>query len=307
MAQFDRIYKITLGVQGGDGVVIEAKAHEEGLNVEFEISKTLAKQSNSCTLKIYNLSKATADKLERADTICILEVGYSEDAGLKRIFIGWVTDCYSYISGSDKITEMKLYDGHVAIRDSIVSLSYAKDVSRKKAIDDVAADMGLVVTYAEDCQFTTFPNGFSFTGAGRECLTKVCEGTGLRWSIQNNTLQIITEGGDNGIQAIKLTPESGLIGFVEKLLKGPKKAAKQETKKKKKKTTVEKYKKKAGWKLQCLLQPVLNPGDLIYIEAKEVQGWFKIESLKHNGSYRGQNWYTELEVYEIEPKEGDGT
>ena len=28
MAQFDRIYKITLGVQGSDGIVIEAKAKE---------------------------------------------------------------------------------------------------------------------------------------------------------------------------------------------------------------------------------------------------------------------------------------
>lgn len=304
MAQFDRIYRITLGVQGSDGVVIEAKPYEQGLEIEFDISKTLAKQSNSCSLKIYNLSKATADKLERADTICILEVGYSEDAGLKRIFIGWVTDCYSYVSGADKITEMKLYDGHVAIRDSIVSLSYAKDVSRKKAIDDIGADMGLVVTYADDCEFTTFANGFSFTGAGRECLDKVCAGTDLEWSIQNNTLQVIKQGGNTNVQAIKLSAESGYIGFVEKLLKGPKKAAKQESKKGKKKAA--KYEKKAGWKLQCLLQPVLNPGDLIYIESKIVTGWFKIESLKHNGSYSGQNWYTELEVYEIVPKEGEG-
>ena len=183
-----------------------------------------------------------------------------------------------------------------------MSLSYAKDVSRKKAIDDVAADMGLVVTYADDCEFTTFANGFSFVGAGRECLDKVCEGTGLEWSIQNNTLQIIKQGGNTNVQAIKLTPESGLVGFVEKLLKGPKKTAKQTTKKKKK-VIQPKREKKAGWRVKCLLQPVLNPGDLVYIDSQEIKGWFKIESLKHNGSYSGQNWYTELEVYEIVPKE----
>lgn len=299
MAQFDRIYRITLGVQGEDGIIIEAKPHKEGLNVEFDISKTLAKQSNSCLLKIYNLSKVTADKMERADTICIIDVGYSEDAGLKRIFIGWVTDCYSYMSGVDKITEMKLYDGHVAIRDSVVSLSYAKGVSRKKAIDDIAADMGLVVTYAKDCTFTNFANGFSFTGAGRECLDIVCKASNLRYSIQNNILQIITKEGNNGTQAIKLTPESGLIGFVEKLLSGPKKANKQN----KTKSPKPKYEKKAGWKIKCLLQPVLNPGDLIYVDSEEVKGWFKIESLKHEGSYNGANWYTTLEVYEIKPKD----
>lgn len=318
MAQFDRIYRITLGVQDEKGVIIEAKPHEEGLNVEFEISKTLAKQSNRCTLKIYNLSEDTSKLMEVADTICILEVGYSEDAGLKRIFIGWVTDCYSYISGSEKITEMTLFDGHVAIRDSVVSLSYAKGVSRKKAIDDIANDMGLIVNYANDCEFTTFANGFSFTGAGRECLTKICAGTNLEWSIQNNVLQILKQGGNKTVQAIKLSVKSGLVGFVEKVLKGPKKAEKPKAankttnkKGKKKEATTPKvpkepkYKKKRGWKLKCLLQPVINPGDLIYIDSKEVKGWFKIESLKHEGSYNGQNWYTTLEVYEIKPKDAE--
>lgn len=300
MAQFDRIYKITLGVQGEDGFVIESKGKEEGLQIEFDVSKSLSKNSNHCSLKIYNLTQDTSSKLEKDDTICIIEVGYSEDVGLKRIFIGWVTDCYSYMSGSDKVTELKLYDGHVAIRDSVVSLSYADAVSRKKVIDDVAADMGLPVNYADDCEFTTFANGFSFLGAGRDCLTKACEGTGLQWSIQNNQLQIIKEGGSTNIEAFKLTSESGLIGTVEKMIKGSKRA-----KKEKRKAKSDKYQSKAGWKVTCLLQPTLNPGDLIYIESRDVKGWYKIESLKHNGSYRGSNWYSELEVYEITAKGGD--
>ena len=303
MAQFDRIYKITLGVQGKEVIEIEGKPKTQGLDIDFEISKTLDKSSNTCTLKIYNLKEATSKQLEKDDTICILEVGYSEDAGLKRIFIGWVTEWYSYSSGADKVTELKLYDGHVAIRDSIVSLSYADAVSRKKVIDDVAADMGLLVSYADDCEFTTFANGFSFMGAGRDCLTKACDGSGLSWSIQNNTLQVIRDGGSTNKQAIKLTAESGLIGFVEKIRKSPKKANKT-AKKAKAKTSTATKEKKAGWKLKCLLQPVLNPGDLVYVESKVVAGWFKIESLKHNGSYSGQNWYTEMEVYEIKGKDG---
>lgn len=303
MAQFDRIYKITLGEQGKEGIEIEGKSKAQGLDIDFEISKTLDKSSNTCTLKIYNLKEATSKQLEKDDTICILEVGYSEDAGLKRIFIGWVTECYSYSSSADKITELKLYDGHVAIRDSVVSLSYADAVSRRKVIDDVAADMGLLVNYADDCEFTTLVNGFSFMGAGRDCLTKACDGSGLSWSIQNNTLQVIKDGGSTNKEAIKLTAESGLIGFVEKIRKSPKKANKTAEKTKAKTSTATKE-KKAGWKLKCLLQPVLNPGDLVYVESKAVKGWFKIESLKHNGSYSGQNWYTEMEVYEIKGKDG---
>ena len=57
--------------------------------------------------------------------------------------------------------------------------------------------------------------------------------------------------------------------------------------------------KKAGWRVCSLLQPTLNPGDLIYLESKPVTGWFKIESLKHTGEYRGKKWHTNMEVYEI--------
>ena len=289
--QFDRIYKLTIGLQGKDGVEFEGKPKSDGLDISFDIIKDLNQTTNKCKLLIRNLTATTAKKLEREDSVCILEVGYSEDIGLRRIFIGNVLTCHSKIDGTERITELEIADGHIAVRDTNVALSYERNVSRKKAIDDVAKDMGLLVKYADDCEFTVFASGFSFIGKGRNCLDKVCEGCGLNWSIQNNTLQIIRDGGTNKPRAILLSAESGLIGFVERIVKGPKRTAK------KKKS--DKKEKKAGWKLTSLLQPTLSPGDLVKIETKDVTGWFKIESLRHTGQYRGNDWFTEMEVYEI--------
>lgn len=291
--KFDRIYKLTVGIEGKDGVELEGKPRADGLDISFDIIKDLNQTTNKCKLLIRNLTSATAKKLEREDSVCVLEVGYSDDIGLRRIFIGVVLTAKTKIDGTERICELELADGHIAIRDTNVSLSYERNVTRKKAIDDCASAMGLLVKYAEDCEFTTFANGFSFIGKGRNCLDKVCEGTGLNWSIQNNTLQIIKSNGTNKPYAVLLSAESGLIGFVERIVKGPKKTAK------KKKTKSEKKEKKAGWKLQSLLDPTLNPGDLVKIETRDVTGWFKIESLRHTGQYRGSDWYTEMEVYEI--------
>ena len=82
-------------------------------------------------------------------------------------------------------------------------------------------------------------------------------------------------------------------------LDNPAKSSPQDRKKSPERILKEKKEKKAGWKLQSLLNPTLNPGDLVKIETRDVTGWFKIESLRHTGQYRGSDWYTEMEVYEI--------
>lgn len=299
MAQFDRIYRLTVGIEGSDGVLIEALPRQQGLSIGFDIDKDLTQQTNKCRVQVLNLSMATAKKLERDGSVCLLEVGYSEDIGLRRIFVGEVTNAWTHMQGSDRVTELELSDGQKAIRDCVVSLSYADNVSRKKVIDDVAAQMGLLVHYAEGLTFTTFANGFSFIGAGRTCLDKACIGTNLSWSIQNNVLQVIAEGESTKVEAIKLNASSGLVGSPERLIKGVKRIDKNQTRKVKK----TKADKKAGWRVKCLLQPTLNPGDLIYLESVPVTGWFKIESLKHSGRYDGSEWYSELDVYEISSKE----
>lgn len=302
MAQFDRIYRLTIGQEGGDGVVIQAQPHKQGLEIGFDIDKDLTQQTNKCRVSVLNLSDITAKKIERDDSVCMLEVGYSEDVGLKRIFVGVIVSAWTHISGGEKVTEIELSDGQKAIRDCVVSLSYADNVSRKKVIDDIAAQMGILVHYADDVTFTIFANGFSFIGAGRTCLDKACAGSGLSWSIQNNILQVIKTGGNTNIEAIKLSASSGLIGSPERIIKGVKRVDKNATRKVKK----TKADKKAGWRVTSLLQPTLNPGDLVYIESKQITGWYKVESLKHTGNYSGAAWYTELEVYEIggTPKDG---
>lgn len=294
--QFDRVYRLLVGVEGSDGIVIEGKPKENALNITFDIDKDLTKQTNKCRLQVFNLSDKTAKIFERDDSICILEAGYSEDIGLRRIFVGAVLKSWTSLKGANMVTELELSDGQIAIRDCVVSLSYAASVSGRKVIEDVAAAMGLVVQFAEDLSYCSYANGFSYIGPGRTCLEKVCAASGLSWSIQNNVLQIIEDGGSTKVIAIKLNADSGLIGSPERIIKAAKKIKKTSSKKSKKNKGKE---KKAGWRVCSLLQPTLNPGDLIYLESKPVTGWFKIESLKHTGEYRGKKWHTNMEVYEI--------
>lgn len=297
MAQYDRIYKLTIGVQGSEGFTIEGKPLSNSLNINFTISKDLTQQTNKGSIKIYNLSDATAKIVEKDDAVVVLEVGYSEDSGLKRIYVGYITEVKTIYSNGERITEISASDGQIAIRNCVVSLSYANKVSRQKVIDDIAKEMGLIVNYADDCEFTAFANGFSFIGPGKKCLDKVCEGTQLSWSIQNNMIQVIKTGGTTKVEAIKLTADSGLIGNVESILKAAFIVAKENSKTSKKAN--KRKSRKQGYKVKCLLQPTVSPGDLVYIDSKLAKGWFKCDKLTHTGEYMGGSWYTDMEVHEI--------
>lgn len=304
MAQYDRVYKIMIGVQGDkDGVLIEGKPFGNGLNISFSIGKDLSQQTNKATITIYNLSEATAKKVERDDAIIELLVGYSEDNGLKRIFLGYITQVKTSWKSGERQTEISASDGQIAIRDCVVALSYYSSVSRKKVIDDIAKKMGMNVFYAKDCVFTSFAKGFSFVGAGKKCLDKACAGSDLEWSIQNNILQVLKKGGDKKLQAIKLTPETGLIGSVEYVTKASFLVKKENEGDQTGKPIYSRKNRKQGHKLTCLLQPTIAPGDIIYIKARGVEGVFMCAKLTHNGEYQGQNWYTEMTVYALDDEE----
>ena len=295
--QFNRIFRLTAGPEGGAGVVIESDGKKESLRIVFDIDKDLTQQTNKSSLKIYNLTDATRKKLEVADNACLLEVGYAEDIGLRRIFVGEVTYGTTRRDGPDKETELELNDGQVAMRDTMVSLGYAAGVRGRKIVDDVAGQMGLMTQIADDMEFASYPAGFSFIGKGTACLDKVMEATGATWSIQNNVLQIIMAGGSTNVRAIVFSPSSGLIGSPERIVKGV--IRPDEESKKKRKVKKDKKEKKAGWKIKTLCAPTVNPGDLVRVESSTVTGWFKVESLKHTGDTHGREWYTDHELIEV--------
>lgn len=296
--QFNRIFRLVSGVQGQDGIVVESDGKNDSLRITFDIDKDLTQQTNKSAVSIYNLSETTRKKLEQDDLICELQVGYADDIGLRRIFIGAVTYSTTRREGPDKITELELSDGQLAIRDTVVSLGYSAGVSGGKIVNDVAAQMGLVTHIASDVELTSYPAGFSFVGMGRDCLDKVMAASGATWSIQNNVLQVIMSGGSTNLRALVFSPSSGLIGSPERIIKAIKRPTSTTTKKKRK-VKKEKYEKKAGWKITVLLASTVNPGDLVRVESSTVTGWFRVETMKHSGDSHGKEWYSELELIEI--------
>ena len=280
---------------------------ENNLHIGFSIEKDTTKESNKAKLEIYNLSEATRKKVEAADTEVEIYAGYERAGGAILAFKGTVTYGFTRDAGTDCITTLDLADGTVALRDSYCSLSYAPGTSAKTIIQRCANEMGVPVVYGDDVgELESYKNGFSFYGQAKDALTEICNALGLSWSIQNNILNIILAGGTSTNRGLVFSPQSGLVGVPERITQAEYKSNKSTPQKtQKEKAKKEEPRKKAGWKINTLLVPSVNPADMVKVESKWITGWFRVEKVSHRGDYNGTNWGSMMELIEVQNAEQD--
>lgn len=272
---------------------------EEAVKIAFDIDRDLSQETNKLKLKLWNLKDESRAKIEKEDLKLELYAGYAENGGAKKMFVGSVIRAVSVDEGQDVTTELQASDGQVAVRDTILSLSYAPGTSSQIIVKAISDGMGLPLVVGEGVEFVAYDNGYSFVGKGADALDEICKGQGLDWSIQNSVLQVILAGGNAKKTGIVYSPATGLIGSPARIVKArpkedqntPKRKAKQSKKK-------EKPGKKAGWKIETLLSPTVNPGDAVKVESRIIKGWFRVESIKHNGEIYGGEFKTQMELVE---------
>ena len=191
MQNFDRQYRMTAGKPGSVGFEI-GDTTPYALHIAFSIQKQELESSNTAKVQVWNLNKSHLATLEEEGCFLTLKAGYGNTLPL--ILSGSVSYTRTQPDGADVMTEIEVVDGLAEIRDTWVSISYAGKVNSKKIIDDVAAQMGVTVTYSYNAEFADIPNGFSFVGQAKFALTKACAVSGLEWSIQNGILQVKKPG-----------------------------------------------------------------------------------------------------------------
>jgi hypothetical protein len=228
-----------------------------------------------------------------------LYAGYKENGGAKKMFSGSIIRAVSVDEGKDVTTEIQASDGQVPVRDTILSLSYAPNTSSQIIVQAISDGMGLPLVVGEGVEFIAYDNGYSFVGKGADALDEICKGQGLDWSIQNSILQIILAGGNAKKTGIVYSPATGLIGSPARIVKARPKED-QDTAKRKAKQSQKKEKpeKKAGWKIETLLAPTVNPGDAVKVESRVIKGWFRVETIKHQGELYGGDFKTQMELVE---------
>lgn len=280
---YGRTVQVTVGVRGQPGTLVEK------LRTTFKIEKNLEKTPNNSIIEIYNLSAHTRALFEAKNMAVRVTAGYGDQA--KDIFIGDIATVVTKRTGADIITSIEAGDGLLAYQNQEADLSFAPGAKVGSVLDQLIGSFGLIKGEVQGLDLSsTYLNGVSFSGKVHNHLdTLVGKTQGLGWSIQDGQIQILPKKAGTTVPAVLLSPSTGLVGSPFKRV-----VLNQDIAKKTDGRDAEN-----GVQVKSLLNPDLNPGRLIVVQAQFVSGTFKILKVVHEGDTHGKTYYSDVEALAI--------
>lgn len=286
--QMNRGYVFTVGDwKTGDGWRID------NLQVRFDISKTSDEKNskNSATIEICNLSPEHIKSLETPYLVSDFSAGYygriQDTSQIRRLFTGQVTGVTTRKNGPDVVTQLQMGEGYVELNFEVLS----KLVSPGKTVRDVFEEIRTSIpnlsrgVYAGVNINSPIVSGYPLMGEPRRLMDKLAETYRVEYRVDDGVLYVNdSDGAINNADstAYVISQESGLID-IPYIVAPSNKKSKEDSK----------TKSKTQWKM--LLNPDVNPGEIIRLEYLEFTGWYKVESVRHSGDFRGGEWYTEVQ------------
>ena len=281
---FDRQYRLAAGQAGGTGFEIgeTSKTQPVPLHVNFSLQKSDLETQNTGRVTVWNLNPSQLAVLNEKDCVVSLRAGYGNQLPL--IFAGIVSYVCTSLDSADRKTEIEVIDNLVEVRDTYVTVSYNGTVNWKTIFDNVAAQMGVAISYSYNAEFVDISNGFSFVGLARDIMTKGCKCCNLSWSLQNGVMQVKRPGDVMSKEVFVLSPDTGLLGIPARVV------LTQED------STAE---NQLGWDVEYFLNGAINIDDYVKLESETVTGFFRVYSLEISGDNVSGDWICKARLLEV--------
>lgn len=284
LENFNREYRFAAGPAGGQGFEVGEKSETQPIpiHVNFSLQKSDLETQNTGRVTLWNLNKSQLSVLNEKNCVASLRAGYGNRISL--IFAGIVSHVSTTIDSADRKTEIEVVDNLIEIRDTYVAVSYKGTVNWKTIFDDVAAQMGVAVSYSYNAQFVDISNGFSFVGLARDIMTKGCKCCNLSWSLQNGVMQIKKPGDVMSREVFLLSPETGLLGIPAQIVITQDTATDQNTN---------------GWDVEYFLNGAINIDDYVRLESETIKGYFRVYSVDIEGDNISGDWKCKARLLEV--------
>lgn len=282
MKLFDRKVQVDIGNA-------EKAVRITDLHVTFKVTKkpnTGKAGGNSCTCNIYNLAQDTRHQFKvNADKI-YLRAGYGEIVQDAILFSGTISNLTHSISKPDVITTLTCDDGLKELSENFVSLNLGKNTPFEQALDTLIRLSKLDIKTKDVANVKNFKflQGFQDIGSVREIFNTLMAKAQCDWSVQNGKLKIIALDGTDKTLAQEITPETGMIGSLERL-----------------DDVISGKGVQVGWRVKCLLMPALEPGSRVILNSTDLpqRAAYKILEVEHSGDTHGTDWTSTFQAVEI--------
>lgn len=270
---FDRRWRVTIGT-------IEFTT----LDCDFQVTKTIKPEPNTCDLTVYNLNREHQAELEelrprdkQATTgiPCRIEAGYA-DPGPQLIWLGDLRTIETVREGPDWVTRATSGDGERGWQNGRIHVSYGPKTPIETALRAIARELGVapgnlsrVVQKLKIAGASMFPAGKVFSGSASRALMDFARSADLEVSIQDGALQFVDRGKALAGKSLRLASETGLVGS----------------------PTVD---NEGVMTCNVLMIPDVRVGAVVVLDAARVKGAYRIEQAKWTGSTSGDEWGIEL-------------
>jgi hypothetical protein len=235
-----RSFRASIQNRDSDGKIVG------GFRIRFNVEKEQTATANKAKITLYNVNQESRNFFEQKDLIIFLKAGYA--GNVSTIFFGDIMERVTSRAGADITTMLECGDQEQILATANVQIGLGPGATNLQAFSAAESAIGLKIPALQKSKIPTkqFRNGFSFSGTAQELLRKLTEEINFRFSIQDGEIQVLSELGNDGDEAVLISPETGLIGFPTKT--------------------------QEGIRFVSLLNPGLRPGRRCKVESKQFQG-----------------------------------
>lgn len=253
----------------------------DGLRFAFTVERKAVREPSKAQLVLTNLSAESRNTLQDKGALVVIEAGYQGQTGA--VFMGSSYKVTHAHVGPDWTTTIEAADGGKEVSVAKGAWSFGKGSSAARAVVTIAQGIGLPLSSGSRLNPNppTLRNGYAFAGRAVAALDDITKATGLRWSIQDNQIQILDDSqpGD-GFGDIVLSADTGMIGSPERGERDAKTGRRPYT-------------------VRCLINPLIRPERLLLISSKDqpqFSGRYRVRGVKATGDTHGDDWTMTLDV-----------
>jgi hypothetical protein len=238
------------------------------LDVEFEVKCTDDNKSDLATIKLYNLSDTTLQKLKLNQDVSI-DAGYRDIHGV--IFNGIVESISTSRDENDFITTIEATPNNRAYANTIINRQFKAGIKASEVIKQIGTMCNFTMDIKELAKDTVYPNGKVFSGRLSNVIPILARDTGTICRFTNTTIEFKLSNKAYS-SVLHLGAEQGLIRIDKKMDKADIKEKTGPQVESKNKSNVDKKISKAKFDIECLLIPLIKIGQLLEIESTLFKG-----------------------------------
>lgn len=238
------------------------------LDIDFEVKCTDDVKSDIATIKLYNLSETTKQKLKENQDVSI-DAGYEEIHGV--IFNGIIESITTTRDENDFITTIEASPNNRAYTNTIINKQFKSGIKASEIIKQIESMSNFTMDIKELVKDTVYPNGKVFSGRLSNVIPILAKDTGTIARFTNTTIEFKAP---NKVYSsvLKLGPEQGLIKVTKKTEKADLKEKKAGPQAKSTKKSNNDKNNKEKYEIECLLVPLIKIGQLLEIDSTTFKG-----------------------------------